>query len=82
MLLFEVKVKSRVVIKTASKIKRLRGMRGKWYFEILYYFADSERKARESVIDDISNRRILGVSIRRRGKLKREIKILNVRRLA
>jgi hypothetical protein len=82
MQLFEVNVKNRVTKKSLRQNKRIRGTQGEWYAEKLYYLADTEEEAKEFAIEKIKKRRIIGVSIRREEKLKREIQIIDVRRLA
>ena len=80
--LFEVVISNRVIKKTFSKNKRIRGKQGDWYTENLYYLADSEHEAKDFALEKIKNRRIIGVSSRREERLRREIKIIDVRRLA
>ena len=79
--LFEVEVENRVV-KGKFGRKRIRGRQGNWYVEILYYLADSEEEAKEFAIEQIKKRRIIGVPSNTKRKLRREIEILNIRRLA
>jgi hypothetical protein len=82
--LFEVEVINRVVKRSFGRnsMKRIRGKQGEWYTESLYYLADSEEEAKGFAIKQIERRRIVGVSSLRSQKLRREIKVLEVRRLA
>ncbi len=82
MQLFEVEVENRVVKKTFSKNKRIRGKQGEWYIEKLYYLADSEEEAKEFATEEIKRRRMLGIPINTKRELRREIEIIDVRRLA
>ena len=77
--LFELEVKNRVVRKGLN-IFRIKGTQGTWYTEILYYLADSEEEAKEFATEEIKRRRMLGIPINTKRSLRREIKILNIRR--
>ena len=79
--LFEVDIHNRV-IKGRSRPKRIRGKQGEWYSEKLYYLADSEEEAKEFAIEKIKKRRILGIPINTKRFLRREIDIMDIRRLA
>jgi len=83
MQLFEVEIMNRVV-KTSfrRKSKRIRGTQGEWYSEKLYYLADSDEEAKYFALEQIKKRRIIGVSSRWGKRLRRDIEIIDVRRLA
>ncbi len=81
MRLFEVCIQNRVV-KSKFGGKRIKGQQGDWYDEKLYYLADSEEEVKKFANKEISRRKIIGVSGRRKKELKREIEILNIRGLA
>ena len=80
--LFEVDIKNRVTKKSFRQNKRIRGTQGEWYAEKLYYLADSEEEAKDFAIEQIKKRRIIGVLSWRNKKLKREIEIIDIRKLA
>lgn len=82
MQLFEVDIKNRVTKKSFTQNKRIRGTQGEWYAEKLYYLADSEEEAKEFATEEIKRRRMLGIPINTKRFLRREIKIIDVRRLA
>ena len=79
--LFEVNIQNRI-IKGRSRPKRIKGTQGNWYTETLYYLADSEHEAKDFALEKIKNRRMLGIPINTKRFLRREIKIIDVRRLA
>jgi len=79
MSLFEVEIQNRVV-KGLGFI--LRGTQGNWYPEKLYYLADSEEEAKEFATHEVKKRRIIGIPNNTKRELKREINILNIRRIA
>jgi len=79
--LFEIEVKNRVVRK-GFNLFRIKGTQGTWYTEILHYLADSEEEAEKFATDEIRNRRMLGIPKNTKRELWREIKIIDVRRLA
>jgi len=79
--LFEIEVKNRVVRKGLD-IFRIKGTQGNWYTETLYYLADSEHEAKDFALEKIKNRRMLGIPKNTKRELRREIEILDVRRLA
>ena len=81
MQLFEVDIQNRVV-KSMFSEKGIKGRQGDWYLETLCYLADSEEEAREFAKNEILRRRIIGVSGRRNKKLKRQIEIIVIRRIA
>jgi hypothetical protein len=62
MQLFEVEISNRVTKKSFRQNKRIRGTQGEWYAEKLYYLADSEEEAKRFAIEQIKNRRIIGVT--------------------
>lgn len=79
--LFEVEIQNRVV-KGRLSHKRIRGRQGDWHVEKLYYIADSEQEVTELITHEIIKRRILGIPRYTKRKLFRELKVLNIRRLA
>jgi hypothetical protein len=79
--LFELEVKNRVV-RTGFNLFRIKGTQGNWYTETLYYLADSEEEAKEFATEEIKRRRMLGIPINTKRSLRREIKIIDIRRLA
>ncbi|MCH7519410.1 MAG: hypothetical protein IH964_10350 [Candidatus Dadabacteria bacterium] len=79
--LFEIEVKNRVV-RRGLNIFRIKGTQGNWYAEIRYYLADSEHEAKDFALEKIKRRRMLGIPINTKRFLRREIKIIDVRRLA
>lgn len=82
MQLFDIEVRNRVMKKSFSRNKRIKGRQGKWYTENLYCLADTEAEAKDFAIEEIKNRRIIGVSNRRKKDLRREIEITDIRRIA
>jgi|GEM_PF-2896682 len=86
--LFEVIIKNRVVKDRVAKghleQKRIAGTQGNWYPESLYFLAESETEAKNFALEKLETRRILGISRRRsfRRNIRREVKILEIRRIA
>ena len=79
--LFEIEVKNRVV-RRGLNIFRIKGTQGNWYTETLYYRADSVEEAEKFATDELRKRRMLGIPKNTKRELRREIEILDVRRLA
>ena len=79
---YEIEIKNRVV--RGFMEQPILGTQGKWYPETLYYLAESEQEARELASKSLESRRIYGVPITKaiRKSYKRQIKILNIRRIA
>ena len=78
--LFEVRVQNRVVSGLGGK--RIRGTQGNWYQEYLYFLADSETESKKFVIEKLEKRPIIGIPRGTRRHIRREIKILEIRRIA
>jgi hypothetical protein len=79
--LFEVEYKNRVVKRDSGK--RIRGTQGGWYYdERCLVFASSKKEIRELISKQLESRRILGKPKWKQHECKREIKIINIRRIA
>ena len=78
--LFEVEYKNRVVKRESGK--RIRGTQGSWYYdERCLVVARSETEIRELLSKKLESRRILGKPKWKQPECKREIKIINIRRI-
>ena len=80
--LFEVEYRNRVVKRDSGK--RIRGTQGNWYYgdERCLIAARSEAEIRELISKQLESRRILGKPKWKQHECKREIKIINIRRIA
>ena len=79
--LFEVEYKNRVV--KCDSGKRIRGVQGGWYYdERCLVVARSETEIRELISKQLASRRILGKPKWKQRECKREIRIINIRRIA
>ena len=79
--LFEVEYKNRVVKRDSGK--RIRGVQGGWYYdERCLVVACSETDIRELIFKQLASRRILGKPKWKQRECKREIRIINIRRIA
>ena len=78
--LFEVEYRNRVVKRDSGK--RIRGTQGGWFYdERCLVAARSEAEIRELISKQLESRRILGKPKWTLNKYKREIKIINIRRI-
>ncbi|EIM63226.1 hypothetical protein [Desulfobacter postgatei] len=79
---FEVEVQNRLIRGTFAP-KPTKGTQGKWHPEKLFFLAKDEIEAQQMAYKQIRARRMLGISKgRAKGKkIRREIKIIDVRRL-
>ena len=80
--LFEVKVKNRVV-KGNFNSRPISGTQGNWYQERLLFLAESKEEAEGFAFRKVKSRKYIGISRVRRRKVKfrREIVVLDVRRV-
>jgi hypothetical protein len=78
--LFEVEIQNRVI--SGSSGKRIMGTQGNWYQEKLYFLADLETEAKKFAIEKLEKRPIIGILKFTRRNIRREIKILEIRRIA
>lgn len=79
---YEVEVENRVV-KGRNFVRKIKGIQGGWYNELLYFLAESEAEAIEYTKQELSRRRILGIATRRkeRANIRREVRIKRIRRI-
>ena len=78
--LFEVEYRNRVVKRDSGK--RIRGTQGGWYYdERCLVAARSEAEIRELISKQLESRRILGKPKWKQRECKREIRIINIRRI-
>lgn len=80
--LFEVRSEQRLLRPKGMKFVRTTGRQGDWREEEMLVIASDEAEARELVKAAIEEKRILGKNAFRRAECKREINILQVRRIA
>lgn len=76
---FEVELRNRVI----KGLFPIKGEQGKWYTENFYCLAQSEQQAQKIAYNKVKKRRIIGASAHRRKRhLRREVEILEIRRIA
>ena len=79
--LFEIEVKNRIVKRTRRR--PIRGTQGQWYHEKFLAIAPDASTAKELVFSKLKERPMLGITrYRSRRHLKREVEVLEIRRLA
>jgi hypothetical protein len=80
--LYEVEVGNRVVKGIAGK--RITGTQGEWHYEKRFYLARSESEAEAFAREELFKLRFLGISKLRahRGNIRRQVEIVNIRRIA
>jgi hypothetical protein len=78
--LFEVEYRNRVVKRDSGK--RIRGTQGGWYYdERCLVAARSKTEIPELIFKQLESRRILGKPKWKQRECKREIRIINIRRI-